>query len=104
MRQLSKGAENYKGRKLYYRGSVISIFTQNGETQMQIQVDRGPNSVPALQDIIFVETLVDCSSVEVGDGVAVWGRVAKTVTITNTFGGQVDQPLLIGDYVEETGP
>lgn len=101
--ELYKQLDKYKGWRVKYTGSVLSIQTlPSNLTFIQLTVDP-PMGDPAGEDVVDVATSIDCTGIIENSRITVWGEPDSTTTITNSYGGQVDQPMLGGVYIQKLG-
>ena len=99
VRELYKNIDKYHDWKLYYEGSVLSIQSDSSGTLVQVRVYYGSGVLDDKVIDVYFDTSVPTDGIYEDTNVAVWGRPVKMFTITNAYGGQVDQPLLSGDYI-----
>ncbi|MDI3341194.1 MAG: hypothetical protein QJR03_11765 [Sphaerobacter sp.] len=100
VRELYKNVMKYYDWKLYYEGEVLSIFSNSDGTLLQLKVWYGAGFLDYEVIIVTYDAAVDTTGIYEDSRVAIWGRPLMMFTITNAYGGKVDQPLLAGDYLQ----
>jgi hypothetical protein len=101
VRELYKNIGNYLDWKLTYSGSVLTISSDSNGTLVQVEVPYGSGLLDTkVVDVVF-DASVSTDGIYEDTNVVIWGRPLQMFTITNAMGGQVDQPLLAGDYIEK---
>ena len=101
VRDLYKNIEKYKDWKLTYAGHVLTIKGADYGTWLQLTVQYGATSFDTeVIDFVFPQG-ISMDGIYEDSYVTVWGRPYETTTITNLYGGPVDQPLFVGDYISK---
>ena len=98
VRDLYKNIDKYLGWKLTYAGNVLTIRGDSSGTVVQLKVGR-VNDYQVID--LFYPVSVSTDGIYEDSFITVWGRPIQMYTITNALGGQVDQPLLFGDYISK---
>ena len=101
VRELYKDITKYHGWKLFYTGTVLSISAAGTSTFVQVKVPYGSGVLDTEVIDLSFNASVSTDGIYEGTNVVVWGRPVSMFTITNAYGGKVDQPLLAGDYIEK---
>ncbi len=100
VRELYKNIDRYYDWKLRYTGTVLTIMSDSSGTLVQVRVPYGGDLLDYKVIDVIYDSTVDTSGIYEDSKVTIWGRPIKMFTITNAYGGQVDQPLLAGDFIE----
>jgi len=103
VRDLYKNLEQYRDWKLYYEGTVLSITVAGGAPVIQLEVFYGPGATDFKVLDYVLNAGTPTAGIYEGTRVGIWGRPGSMTTITNVYGGRVDQPLLHGDYIATLG-
>jgi hypothetical protein len=99
VRDLYKNIAQYHDWKLTYAGTVLTISSDTSGTLVQVTVSYGPGALDTKVIDVIYDTTVDTTGIYEDTNVVVWGRPINMFTITNVYGGKVDQPLLAGDFI-----
>jgi len=100
VRDLYKDVAKYHDWKLTYAGTVLTIYSDSTSgTLVQVKVAYGSGILDTKVIDLHYDPSVDVSGIYENSSVVVWGYPISMFTITNSYGGQVSQPLLGGDYI-----
>lgn len=97
VRDLMMRSGSFKGEKIVVSGSVFTIFADEKSSQIQLWVTAPDGSQEAV--IIYCEG--NTEGIYEGTWLTVYGTAAGTFTFTNALGGQVTQPLIMADLIEQ---
>jgi hypothetical protein len=101
VRDLYKNIDKYIDWKLTYAGHVLNLEGISAGTWLQLTVQYGATAYETeIIDFVF-PTSVSMDGIYENTYVTVWGRPYEMTTITNMYGGPVDQPLFVGDYISK---
>ncbi len=100
VRELYKNVDTYKGWKLFYEGTVLTIFADSSGTQVQVKVFYGSGVLDYKVILLWYDSHVSTNGIYEDSSVAVWGRPVEMYSFENAYGGTVSQPLFAGDYIE----
>ena len=98
IRDLAKNPDGYIGREVHYRGEVFSIEESSDGSAMQVWVDiPGGSEFDQEAVIVFFEGKTD--NIYEGTEVEFWGYCSGAFEGTNAFGGTIQQPLILAEYL-----
>ena len=104
VRDLYKDLGAYRDWKLYYEGQVLLISNpSSGGSFIQVQVPYGPGVLDNKVIIAVAQpnSKIDTTGIYEKTRVGVGVRCLQWFTITNAYGGKVDQPLCSADFIEK---
>lgn len=95
--QLARKPDDYEWGDIKFRGKVVQVIEEDGETQIRIAVD---NSYDKILYGTYDSSIVD-SRILVDDVITVMGISTGLITYQSTIGGNITIPSMLIFYIED---
>lgn len=95
--QLARTPEDYKGKKVKFKGKVVQVMEGDGEVQIRLAVGGNYNNIiygVYDSDLVSSRVLED-------DYITIMGLSAGLLTYTSTMGGEITIPSMIVQKIDQ---